>query len=95
MTHLKLLARSGRNLHDIVAQLPAKQSGHVFAIADIAASVFAKELRIRPGEARILRISDGMADMPDHMICNLPRLLEFGPIGIALFDRDERRWFIV
>jgi hypothetical protein len=28
------------------------------------------------------------------MICNLPRLLEFGPIGVALFDRDERRWFV-
>lgn len=71
---------------------------NVFAIApnaDVAASVFTTELRVRPGEVRLLRISDGMADMPDHMICNLPRLLEFGPIGIALFDSEELRWFVV
>lgn len=40
------------------------------------------------------RISDGMADMPDHMVSNLPRLLEFGPIGIAVFEPDEKRWFV-
>ena len=71
--------------------------GNVFAIApnaDVAASVFTTELRVRPSEVRLLHISDGMADMPDHMICNLPRLLEFGPIGVALFDHDERRWFV-
>lgn len=73
------------------------KGGNVFAIApnaDVAASVFTKELRIRPGESRLLLISDGMADMPDHMICNLPRLLEFGPIGVAVFDCDEKRWFV-
>ena len=57
--------------------------------------VFTKELRIRQGEVKLLRISDGMADMPDHMICNLPRLLEFGPIGIALFDSEDKRWIVV
>lgn len=74
------------------------KGGNVFAIApnaDVAASVFTTELRIRPGEVRLLRISDGMTDMPDDMIYNLPRLLEFGPVGVALFDRDERRWVIV
>lgn len=74
------------------------KGGNVFAIApnaDVAATVFTKELRIRPKETRLLRISDGMADMPDHMICNLPRLLEFGPIGVALFDRDDQRWFVI
>ena len=72
--------------------------GNVFAIAtnaNVAASVFTTELRIRPGEVRLLRISGGMADMPDHMICNLRRLLEFGPIGVALFDRDDQRWSVV
>lgn len=71
---------------------------NVFAIApntDVAASVFTTELRVHPGQVRLLRISDGMADMPEHMICNLPRLLEFGPIGIALFQYDDRRWFVV
>ena len=69
---------------------------NVFAIApnaDVAASVFTNELRIRPNEQRLLHISDGMADMPDHLVCNLARLLEFGPIGVALYDRDEQRWF--
>lgn len=74
------------------------KSGNVFAIApnaDVAASVFTMELRIRPGEARLLRISDGMADLPDDMICNLLRLLEFGPIGVVVFDPDEQRWIVV
>ena len=73
------------------------KAGNVFAIApnaDVAASVFSKELQLRPNESRLLLISDGMADMPDHMICNLPRLLEFGPIGPAVFDRDKRRWSV-
>lgn len=73
------------------------KGGNVFAIApnaDVAASVFTKELRIRPGEVRLLRISDGMADLPDPMVCNLPRLLEFGPIGVVLFDSEEKRWFV-
>lgn len=74
------------------------KGGNSFAIApnaDVAASVFTNELRIRPNEVRLLRISDGMADMPDHMICNLPRLLEFGPIGVAIFVPDEQRWFVI
>lgn len=74
------------------------KGGNVFAIApnpDVAATVFTKELRIRPGEARLLRISDGMADLPDEMVCNLPRLLEFGPIGVALYDPEKTRWFVV
>ena len=74
------------------------KGGNVFAIApnaDVATSVFTTELRIRPGEVRLVRISDGMADMPDHLIFNLPRLLEFGPVGVALFDGDEKRWFVV
>jgi len=74
------------------------KGGDVFAIApnaDVAASVFTMELRIRPGEARQLRISDGMADLPDNTLCNLPRLLEFGPIGVAVFDSEDKRWFVI
>ena len=73
------------------------KGGNVFSIApnaDVAASVFATELRIRPGEMRLLHISDGTAGLPDHMVRNLPRLLEFGPIGVALFDSKEKRWFV-
>lgn len=73
------------------------KGGNVFAIApnvDIAASVLTTELRIRPGEMRLIRISDGVADLPNDMICNLPRLLEFGPIGVAIFDNDEKRWSV-
>ena len=73
------------------------KGGNIFAIApnaDVAASVFTTELRIRPGEVRLLHISDGTADLPDHMIRNLPRLLEFGLIGIVLFDSEELRWFV-
>ena len=71
--------------------------GNIFALApnvDVAASVFTTELRIRPGETRLLHISDGMADLPDDMVCNLPRLREFGPIAVAIFDADEKRWFV-
>ncbi|MXO61392.1 hypothetical protein [Qipengyuania oceanensis] len=71
------------------------KGGNVFGIApnpDVAASVLTTELSIRPGKVRLLRFLDGMADMPDDTICNLPRLLEFGPIGFALFDRGQRRW---
>lgn len=74
------------------------KGGNIFAIApnaDVAASVFTTELRIRPAEVRLLYISDGMADLPDDMICNLPRLLEFGPIGVAFFDSEELRWFVI
>lgn len=70
--------------------------GVFYAIApniDVAASVFTIELGIRPGEMRLLSISDGMADLPFEMVQNLPRLLEFGPIGMVSFDADERRWF--
>ena len=73
------------------------KGGNIFAIApnaDVAASVFTTELRIRPGEVRLLHISYGMANLPEHMIRNLPRLLEFGPIGVVLFDSEELRWFV-
>lgn len=70
---------------------------NVYAIApniDIAASVFTTELRIPKGEMRLLHISDGMADLPDKIACNLPRLLEFGPTGVARFDPNEQRWSV-
>lgn len=73
------------------------KGGNVYSIApnvDVAATVFTRELGIRLGEVRLLRISDGMADLPHRMVCNLPRLLEFGPIGTAIFDTDEKRWFV-
>ena len=56
--------------------------------------MFTTELRIPKGETRLLHISDGMADLPEEIMCNLPRLLEFGPIGIAVFDGEEKRWFV-
>ena len=73
------------------------KGSNVYAIApniDMAVSVFTTELRIPKGETRLLHISDGMADLPDEIVCNLPRLLEFGPVGIAVFDADEKRWFV-
>lgn len=68
------------------------EGGNLFAIApnvDIAASVFTSALGILPGEVRMLHIADGMADMPDSMVCNLPRLLEFGPIAIVEFSAEH------
>lgn len=53
---------------------------------DVAASLFTTELGIRPGETRLLRISSCMAELPEETICNLPQLLEFGPIGLAVFN---------
>jgi hypothetical protein len=41
-----------------------------------------------------MHITDGLADMPDEMLTNLPQLLELGPIGIAEFNADEQRWFV-
>ena len=73
------------------------KGNNVYAIApnaDVAAAVFTTELRIRVGETRLLHISEGMADLPGDVICNLPRLLEFGPIGVALFDSDEKCWTV-
>ena len=61
----------------------------LFAIApniDIAASVFTSALCVRMGEARMLQIVEGMKDLPDDKVSNLPRLLVFGPIGVVAFD---------
>lgn len=61
----------------------------LFAIApniDIAASVFTASLRVPIGETRMLQIADGMKDLPDDKVRNLPQLLEFGPIGVVEFD---------
>jgi len=73
-------------------------AGDLFAIApniDIAASVFTTALRGQIGEMRMLHIVDGIKDLPDDEVRNLPQLLEFGPIGVAHFDGDEKRWFMV
>jgi len=73
------------------------EGGIVFAIApnvDVAATVFTSALGILPGEARLLNIADGMAGLLGDQVCNLPLLLEFGPIGVAIFDADEKRWSI-
>lgn len=62
---------------------------HLYAIApnvDVAASVFASELPSQADKVRLIRISDGMADLPEDMVGNLPRLLEFGPVGVAIFS---------
>jgi len=61
----------------------------LFAIApniDIAASVFTSALQIPIGETRMLHIGDGMKELPDDKLRNLPQLLEFGPIGLVEFD---------
>lgn len=63
----------------------------LFAIApntDIAASVFTTALRVPIGETRMLQIADGMKDLPDDKVRNLPQLLEFGPIGVVTFNPD-------
>lgn len=61
----------------------------LFAIApnvDIAASVFTVALGMPTDGTRMLRIADGMRELPGDQIRNLPTLLEFGPIGIVEFD---------
>lgn len=61
----------------------------LFAIApnvDIAASVFTNALRVTIGETRMLQIADGMRDMLDDKVRNLPQLLELGPVGVVEFD---------
>lgn len=65
------------------------KGANVFAIApniDIAASILTTALRVPLGETRTLRIADGMSDLPDEEIRNLPLLLELGPIGVVKFD---------
>ena len=65
----------------------------LFAIApniDIAASMFTTALPVPIGQTRPLHIADGMSDLPDDMMRNLPQLLEFGPVGLAEFT--EGRW---
>ena len=61
----------------------------LFAIApniDVAASVFTSALRVPIGSTRMLQIADGMKDLPDEEVHNLPQLLELGPIGVVAFD---------
>tara|TARA_R100001126_G_C4880972_1_gene179090 strand:+ start:2162 stop:2716 length:555 start_codon:yes stop_codon:yes gene_type:complete len=68
----------------------------VFAIApntDIAASIFTSAMSIpTKGEVRLLHISDGMVDLPDDQVHNLPKLMECGPIGIVRFDDAAGGW---
>jgi hypothetical protein len=78
-------------------RLVDEEDGDLYAIApnlDVVASVFTSALRIRRGEVRQLRIKDGMADMPESMVCNLARLLEFGPIGVVSFEAEKQEWSI-
>lgn len=73
------------------------RGGEVFAIApntDIAAAIFTNVLTLPSSKLKVLRISDGMEDMPDEMVANLPQLLELGPAGIAEFEAEEQRWFV-
>ena len=70
-------------------RLAEDEGDDMFAVApsiDIAASVFTVALRVPLGETRILRIADGMSNLPDDEIRNLPLFLEFGPIGVVKFD---------
>ncbi|UYH55551.1 hypothetical protein N6L26_03010 [Qipengyuania sp. SS22] len=76
-------------------RLAADGGDDLFAIApniDIAASVFTTALRVPMGETRTLRIADGMSDLPDDEVRNLPHLLECGPIGLVKFDKDVGGW---
>lgn len=78
-------------------RLVDQDDGDIFAIApnhEVAASVFTSALGVRLGKVRQLCIKDGMADMPDSMVCNLPRLLEFGPIGVVSFEADTQQWSV-
>ena len=73
------------------------KGGNVFALApnpDIAAAIFTTALRIPKGQVKLLYISDGMADLPDHMHANLQQLLELGPVGIAEFDTEKEQWLV-
>lgn len=73
------------------------KGGDVFAIApntDIAAAIFSNVLTLPSSKPKMLRISDGMADMPAEMVTNLPQLLELGPAGNAEFNPGEQRWFV-
>ena len=70
-------------------RLVGDSADDLFAIApniDIAASVFTTALRVPIGETRMLQIADGMKDLPDDMVHNMPQLLELGPIGLVAFD---------
>lgn len=72
------------------------KGSNVFAIApntDIAASIFTTAMSIpTKGEVRLLHISDGLADLPDDQVLNLPKLMECGPIGIVRFDEAAGGW---
>lgn len=70
-------------------RLVTDDGNDLFAIApniDIAASVFTTALQVPIGETRTLHVADGLKDLPDDKVRNLPQLLELGPIGIAQFN---------
>lgn len=70
-------------------RLVTHDDGDLFAIApniDIAASLFTSALHVPIGETRLLQIADGMKDLPDDKVRNLPQLLELGPVGVVEFD---------
>ena len=72
------------------------EGSNVFAIApntDIAASIFTTAMSIpTKGEVKLLHISDGLADLQEDQVLNLPKLMECGPIGIVRFDEAAGGW---
>lgn len=73
------------------------KGGNIYALApnpDIAAAIFTTALRVPKSAVKLFYISDGMADLPDDMLQNLPQLMELGPVGVAEFDADEKRWSV-
>lgn len=89
---------------DGTTRLPVRGSGEFTAISQAIEKKRHDFALVYTQNHRILRLSSAWEayEHAQHMMlqtgrhdCNLPRLLEFGPLGVALFDRDERHWFIV
>ena len=70
------------------------EESQTFVIApnpDIASALYFSSNPLAKGERRVLRIFDGLVDVPQERIANLPALLEFGPVGIVTYH-EEYGW---
>ena len=52
---------------------------------DVAAAVYCECVELKEGEARLFRIHDGAIGLKNEALRGLPALLEFGPVGLAVF----------
>ena len=59
----------------------------------VASAVFGNTV-LPHSPPHVFVISEGYDHLPIPMIEHIHRLLELGPVGIAEFDEDERRWFV-